>query len=50
MKEEDQKAFLGAGWSFPVCPDEEGRIETVAYEEDIDQAIKIILGTDGASE
>ena len=46
MKQEDQKAFLGTGWAFPVCLDEEGRIDTVAYEEDIDQAIKIILGTD----
>lgn len=47
MNEADQKkAFLGNGWSFPICLGADGRIETVAFEEDIDQAIKIILGTD----
>lgn len=42
---EEKKAFLGVGWSFPVCLEVEGRIDTVAFEEDIDQAIKIILST-----
>lgn len=47
MKEADQKkAFLGVGWSFPPCLESDGRVEEVAYEEDIDQAIFIILGTD----
>jgi phage baseplate assembly protein W len=47
MKEADQKkAFLGVGWSFPPCLESNGQIEEVAYEEDIDQAILIILGTD----
>ena len=47
MNEADQKnAFLGNGWSFPVCAGADGRIAMVAFEEDIDQAIKIILGTD----
>ena len=47
MNEADQKkAFLGNGWSFPICLGADGRIVMVAFEEDIDQAIKIILGTD----
>jgi phage baseplate assembly protein W len=42
----ERKAFLGVGWSFPVCPEADGRLKTVAFEEDIAQAIRIILGTD----
>jgi phage baseplate assembly protein W len=46
MTEEDQRAFLGKGWAFPVCPDAAGRIDLAAHEEEIAQAIKIILLTD----
>ena len=42
---DEEKAFLGVGWSFPVCVEGDGRIDTVAFEEDIRQAIKIILST-----
>jgi hypothetical protein len=42
---DEKKAFLGAGWAFPVCLEADGRIEMVAFEEDIAQAIKIILST-----
>jgi len=42
---EEKKAFLGVGWSFPVCLEVDGLIDTVAFEEDIRQAIKIILST-----
>lgn len=38
-------AFLGSGWAFPVAP-ASGRTAMVAYEEDVRQAILIILGTD----
>ena len=38
------RAFLGRGWAFPVCLDG-GEIRTAALEEDIQQAIRIILGT-----
>jgi len=38
-------AFLGQGWAFPVCIDA-GRTAIAAYEEDVRQAILIILGTD----
>jgi len=37
--------FLGRGWAFPVCP-VAGRTATAAYEDDVKQAIQIILGTD----
>src|SRR5262245_61268357 len=40
-----EKAFLGLGLSFPPCLEPDGRVDTVAYEEDIEQAIKIILLT-----
>jgi phage baseplate assembly protein W len=38
------EAFLGVGWAFPVCI-EAGTTATAAYEEDVRQAIRIILGT-----
>lgn len=40
-----EKAFLGVGWAFPICLQPDGQIETVAFEEDIRQAIRIILDT-----
>src|ERR1051326_3779815 len=39
------KAFLGVGWAFPVKP-VAGRLQYAAYEEDIEQAIQIILLTE----
>ncbi len=42
----DEKAFLGVGWGFPVALDPRGEIDTVAYEEDVREAIRIILSTD----
>lgn len=39
------KDFLGVGWSFPFDMDETSDMKMVAYEEDIHQAIHIILGT-----
>jgi phage baseplate assembly protein W len=42
----DPKAFLGRGWAFPVVVDAQGAIAMAEYEEDIRQAIQIILGTD----
>ena len=41
----DERAFLGRGWSFPPNVESDGKIGMVAYEEDIRQAIRIILGT-----
>jgi len=40
-----QKAFLGVGFAFPPCLEADGEIALVAYEEDIRQSIRIILGT-----
>ena len=39
------KEFLGRGWSFPVAIDLGGQIRMSEYEEDIKEAIRIILGT-----
>jgi uncharacterized protein len=40
------KAFQGIGWAFPPCAQSDGRTAIAKYEEDIRQAILIILGTD----
>lgn len=40
------KAFLGIGWSFPIKP-VGGRLRYAAYEDDIEQAIQIVLLTEG---
>jgi phage baseplate assembly protein W len=41
------KAFLGVGWAFPVRPaaDGSGEVALAVYEEDIRQAIRLILET-----
>ena len=41
----DPKAFLGSGWAFPVGV-AAGRVATAQHEEDIRQAIRIILDTE----
>jgi phage baseplate assembly protein W len=38
------KAFLGVGWGFPVKP-VNGRLRYASYEDDVEQAIQIILLT-----
>jgi uncharacterized protein len=40
------KAFLGVGWSFPPCTAADGSTALAIYEQDVEQAIRIILGTD----
>ena len=46
MEQINPKAFLGTGFKFPVQVDENtGRMATVSYEEDIREAIRIILMT-----
>lgn len=37
--------FLGRGWQFPVALDPQGEITTVADEDDIREALRLILGT-----
>ncbi|MGE5141158.1 MAG: GPW/gp25 family protein [Rudaea sp.] len=45
MNGDGEKAFLGVGWSFPVALDAQGEIASAVHEEDVHQAIRIILGT-----
>ncbi|HKV78340.1 MAG TPA: GPW/gp25 family protein [Candidatus Sulfotelmatobacter sp.] len=40
------KAFLGVGWAFPPCAATDGSTEIAKYEEDVHEAIWIILSTD----
>jgi uncharacterized protein len=37
--------FLGAGLNFPLCTDARGQIALVSGAEDIEQSMRIILGT-----
>jgi hypothetical protein len=39
------KAFLGVGWAFPVKP-VGGPLQFASYEDDVEQAIQIILLTE----
>ena len=39
------KDFLGRGWKFPVGVDSSGKIALSEYEQDIREAIQIVLGT-----
>ena len=39
------REFLGVGWRFPVGLHPTGEVEMAEHEEDIRQAIRIILGT-----
>jgi uncharacterized protein len=41
----DMKEILGQGLAFPVRADAQGRVALVTGPHDIEQAIKIILGT-----
>ena len=41
---DEAKAFLGTGWSFPPLAGDTD-MSLVSYEDDVQQAIRIILGT-----
>src|SRR5262245_18766791 len=45
MADRQAKAFLGIGWAFPTRTDGKGEVDLSAYEEDVRQAVLIILGT-----
>ncbi|MBO4395708.1 MAG: GPW/gp25 family protein [Eubacterium sp.] len=46
MERDSSRAFLGVGFKFPIQVDENtGRMKTSSYEEDIQEAIRIILST-----
>lgn len=40
-----EKAFLGVGWAFPVQLDPDGDVAMAGYDEDVREAVRIILGT-----
>ncbi len=40
-----EKNFLGVGWKYPVNVNFDRKIHMSQYEEDIKEAIRIILGT-----
>jgi hypothetical protein len=40
-----ERAFLGVGLQFPVAIDAAGELSTAVYEDDVHQAIILILGT-----
>ncbi|HMD70400.1 MAG TPA: GPW/gp25 family protein [Bryobacteraceae bacterium] len=44
MADNSPKAFLGIGWAFPAAA-ASGGVAMAAYEEDVRQAVGIILGT-----
>ena len=44
--ESSNPEFLGVGWAFPVQLNNSSEVAAAAYEEDIRQAIHIILGTE----
>lgn len=46
MSNANRAPFLGAGWAFPVTARADGGPRMAAYEEDVRQAIRIILATD----
>jgi phage baseplate assembly protein W len=46
MELADDKAFLGRGWGFPVRTAPDGEIDLAAYEEDVREAVLVILGTE----
>ena len=37
--------FIGSGWAFPLRTDATGRIALVAREQEIEESIRLILGT-----
>jgi len=43
--ETEDNVFLGYGWSFPLALNKTGEVTLAALEEDVRQAIRIILGT-----
>jgi phage baseplate assembly protein W len=45
MDDDTSKTFLGVGWGFPVALAAQGEVDLAAYEEDVRQAIRIILST-----
>lgn len=45
FRPDPSRAFLGVGWAFPPGLASDGSFQEAAYEDDVRQAIWIILGT-----
>ena len=45
MATDDGKAFLGQGWAFPLQLDPEGELMLSRYDEDVREAVRLILET-----
>jgi phage baseplate assembly protein W len=45
MRESMSREFLGKGWKFPVSVNSQGEVEMSEYEQDIKEAIWLILST-----
>ena len=45
MSDPITRAFLGVGWAHPTTTDTTGTVALARYEDDIRQAVQIILGT-----
>jgi phage baseplate assembly protein W len=45
LAEDTARAFLGVGWAFPPRLEPGGRIAESVYEQDVREAIQIVLGT-----
>ena len=37
--------FIGSGWAFPLRTDATGRIALVSREQEVEESIRLILGT-----
>ncbi len=37
--------FIGAGWSFPLRTDPTGRVALVTHQRELEESIRLILGT-----
>jgi phage baseplate assembly protein W len=40
-----EREFLGIGWKYPVSVESNGSISSSSYEENIQESIRLILGT-----
>ena len=40
-----ERKFLGTGWKYPVSVESNGSISSSSYEENIQESIRLILGT-----
>lgn len=45
MSDPITRAFLGVGWAFPLATGTTGEVDLARHEDDVRQAVHIILGT-----